>query len=259
MTAWRGISAGGLHRRRGFAGAATLLLHGGMFALIWLLAMPHADEPVEKMSVTAFDIEKAGLESPEAPQEEQVETPPTPPEPVIVPIMPFPLETDNPMPVAMIEQETAEGGGGGCDLTGTVQAAMRADPAIEATLPSIAEDRRSVANALALWKGRWVEPDRRLPPEAIMAIRETVQRVIASAPEPCRTMELRGPRLLYVPGQDRTTVLAMGSGRWSWQEVADSAEAETDDTDRRGGRQRPMTPVTDRVQKIMQSVWGVEP
>ncbi|MGB7409025.1 MAG: hypothetical protein WA908_11010, partial [Pontixanthobacter sp.] len=162
-------------------------------------------------------------------------------------------------PAATIEQEAVAASGGGCDLTGTVEDVLQADAEIERVLPSIRRDRRSVANALALWKGEWVEPDRRLPPEALAAIKTGVERAVAAAPGACRRQILRGPRLLYLPGEGKTTVLAMGSGEWTWQAVADGVSAErervvntSDDT--RPDTQKPQ-PRT-RMEKLRDRIFG---
>ena len=210
--------------RRGVAASATMILHVAAFILILWLAAPGGDAVADQAAITTFDVEQDGPASPDPPREEQVETPPTPPEPVIVSIAEIILPSENDMPVAMIEQTAAAGSGGGCDLTATVQSALRADPEIETALPMIPPERRSVANALALWKGGWVEPDARLPAQALDAIRDTMGRVVAAAPPACRSQILRGPRFIYLPGAGRTTVLSMGSGQWSWQEVVDTPE-----------------------------------
>ncbi|MGB3738431.1 MAG: hypothetical protein WA948_03670 [Pontixanthobacter sp.] len=210
--------------RRGAAASATVILHLIAFALILWLASPGGNAVADQTAITTFDVEQDGPASPEPPQEEQVETPPTPPEPVIVPVAEIILPSENDMPVAIIEQAAAAGSGGGCDLTATVQTALQAEPDIERTLPTISRERRSSANALALWKGAWVEPDALLPAEALDAIRDTMALAVAAAPDACRMQMLSGPRFIYLPGPGRTTVLAMGSGKWSWQEVVDTPD-----------------------------------
>lgn len=216
--------------KRGFAGVMTVALHG--LAAVLLLMISTASKPVEtRPAVTTFDVEQPGPPSLEPPKPKQVETPPQPPEPVIVPVAQIILPTDNFIPVSTVEQVASEASGGGCNLTGTVQLALRADEQVTLDLPTIPTDRRSVANALALWNVAWVEPDGQLPEAALVSIVNTVQRTVAAASDTCRLQVQRGPRLIYLPGVGKTTVLALGSGEWTWQQVAESSPFEPSESD----------------------------
>ncbi len=212
---------------RGLAATLTVAGHG-LVALILLLTTTQGN-PVEAVpAMVTFDVDQPGPPSPEPPKPKQVETPPLPPEPVIVPISEIILPTDNAMSVSVLEQVASEASGGGCDLTGPIQEALQADARVTTEMPSIAPDRRSVANALALWNGVWVEPDRQFPEPALASIQDTVRLTVAAASDACRLQIQRGPRLIYLSGPGKTTVLALGSGEWSWQQVVDSLEVGPD-------------------------------
>ncbi len=108
-----------------------------------------------------------------------------------------------------------------CDLTDPVQAALRNDPHVLAQLPAIPVDRRSVANAVALWNQDWVRIDDARAQAAIAPVRETVLRVVEAATDDCRNQIQAGPRLIYLSdGNGQTTIFALGSGQWTWQQVA---------------------------------------
>lgn len=211
--------------RRGTAAGLTAIIHCAvLFLALAANNRPDAEIPA---AIATFDVSEVGPPNP-APQEPEqpIDIPPQPPEPVLVPPVLLPVPVVNPMVVALLEQADAMSSGGGCDLTAPVQAALQANPDVIKSLPSIAADRRSVANVLALWDQTWVEPDPRLPETALQTVRETVVLTIAAASQACQLQAQQGPRLLYLPVQGETTVLALGSGEWSWKQVADSADPE---------------------------------
>lgn len=124
--------------------------------------------------------------------------------------------------------------GDACDLTGPVQSALQANPDVRLRLPMIPADQRSVANAIMVWNAGWLHTDDAIAKNAYAAIRDTVAGAVMAASDECRSQIQRGPRLVLVPGDalpgdalpgDRgeTTVLALGSGQWTWQQVADTA------------------------------------
>lgn len=196
--------------------------------VVLVLAMSSYDRTVTKdpPALLTFTIEQPGPPAPELAKPPQpVEVPPQPPEPIVLPTLP-PLPTDNALVVALLAQADASASGGGCDLTAPVEAALQADTIVAETLPSIAPDRRSVANALAVWNQLWINADAQFPETALEAIRETVRLTVVAASDACRSQPQSGPRLVYLVGQNQTTVLALGSGEWTWQQVADSADPE---------------------------------
>lgn len=209
--------------RRATAAGLTLLVH--LLVLILALSSFGGAKMVEPPALATFAVDLPGPPAPDPPQVPQpIEVPPQPIEPVIVPPVEIQLPTDNPLIVALLAEADANASGGGCDLTAPVEAALQSDTIVAETLPSIARDRRSVANALAVWNQRWIKADTKFPEEALSAIRETVRLTVIAASDACRAQTQSGPRLVYLGGQDQTTVLALGSGEWTWQQVADSAD-----------------------------------
>lgn len=212
--------------RRTAAGTAIGAHLLAFSALLWMQAeRAHQSPP----TIATFDVTVPGPPSPDPPElETRIETPPEPLADIIVPPVDMVLSVENTISVAVLKQEKARAAGGGCDLTAPVQAALRADPLITELMPTIDRDRRSVANALAIWNEEWVAADARFPPETLAAIRDVVRRTVDGASPACRMQELGGPRLLYVPIENTTTVLAVGSGRWTWGDVATTADPDVD-------------------------------
>lgn len=209
--------------RRATAAGLTFLVH--LLVLILALSSFGGAKTIEQPALATFAIELPGPPDPDPPQAPQpIKVPPQPAEPIIVPPVEIQLPTDNPLIVALLAQANENASGGGCDLTAPVEAALQSDTNVAETLPSIARDRRSVANALAVWNQRWIKADEKFPEKALDAIRETVRLTVVAASDACRAQTQNGPRLVYLVGQDQTTVLALGSGEWTWQQVADSAD-----------------------------------
>jgi hypothetical protein len=104
-----------------------------------------------------------------------------------------------------------------------VQAALQSSDAVRTTVPLIPPDKRSVANAIMVWKVGWLAEDRQLDATAVAVIREVVAETIAAATTECRLQPQAGPRLLLLSGTGDTVVLAVGSGRWRWQDLLDTA------------------------------------
>ena len=133
------------------------------------------------------------------------------------------LPTDSMLLVATLDQADSAANGGTCDLTAPVQAALQSSEAVRASLPLIPADKRSVANAVMVWKVSWLAEDQQLDATAIAAIRDVVAETIADATPECRLQPQAGPRLLLLSGPGDTVVLAVGSGQWRWQDLLDTA------------------------------------
>ncbi len=142
-----------------------------------------------------------------------------PPPLVTPPIVPLPVSlppaaaTALPAPVA-----------GSCDLTDTVQAALRADPTARSALGEMPPQAHSVANAVMLWDGRWIDGGK-----ALDRIRTIVLATLRAASADCREATQAGPRLIVIAGHP-DFVLALGSGRWRWGDLDTPRDAHTDPT-----------------------------
>ncbi|MGX7896497.1 hypothetical protein [Tsuneonella sp. HG222] len=211
------------NRRRATGIFVTSSVHVGA-----LLALLHStvEAPAGRAeTITAIDISSPKPAEPETPKQAQpVEVPPQPLEPIVLP-PPF-IPSENEVVAALLEEAAATPLSGGCDLTAPVQAALQLNPDLELELPTIADERLSVARALAVWKDAWAEPDERLPEKALASIRDTMRQTILAASDDCRMQVQTGPRLVYLTHDAETVTLALGSGEWTWQEVADTADPE---------------------------------
>jgi hypothetical protein len=201
--------------------ALTVGIHGFLLLLIVSARSEAQQSPTEALAT--FDVSDPGPPAPEPttePQPREVE--PTPPQLIVIPPPALEIPTLSPMVVSLLERADTQAAGG-CDLTYPVQVALQTSPEVQRELPRIPEQRRSVANAVAIWNQTWFEPDEQLSQSVVLAIRGTVAATVAAASDACRLQLQGGPRLIYLPGIPDTTVLALGSGEWTWQQVADSA------------------------------------
>lgn len=173
--------------------------------------------------MNVFDVSStvATAGPPKALQPEPVK--PTPPQPIVVPPPEILFPTPNTLLIAMLDQTASAANGGTCDLTAPVQAALQSSEAVRASLPLIPPDKRSVANAIMVWKVAWLAEDQQLGATAVDVIRDVIADTIAAATPECRLQPQTGPRLLLLSGPGDTVVLAVGSGQWRWQDLLDTA------------------------------------
>ena len=154
-----------------------------------------------------------------------------PPPPDIEPIFvdapsPNPEFAEIPDPLANVAEFVAAAAaaqpgvpGQACPLAQWIQDALRAEPGVMAGLAVIPRQSRSVANAIMLWDGRWV-PARQPAAEAGLApIRAAIVAGVEAAPAHCRQQRLNGPLLITLVGERDTTLLAVGSGEWTWGDI----------------------------------------
>ena len=110
--------------------------------------------------------------------------------------------------------------GTGCDLSDAVQARLRSSPEVTAALQRMPRNARSVADAIMLWDGHWIDADSVGGGSALDPIRAAVSAAIRAAPAACRDALVTGPRLAIVPGVSGNLVLAFGSGQWTWAQLS---------------------------------------
>ncbi len=199
-------------------------MHVGLFGL--LLVPDRAETQSVTSVLRIFDVNiKAADTKPEPPKTPQPSpVKPTPPQPIVVPPPEIAVPNVSTIAVAMLDQTQNAANGGACDLTAPVQAALQSSEAVLASLPLIPPDKRSVANAIMVWKVAWLVDDQRLDATAVAAIQSVVAETVAAATPECRLQPQAGPRLLLLSGTGDTVVLAVGSGQWRWQDVLDTAE-----------------------------------
>lgn len=110
--------------------------------------------------------------------------------------------------------------GGGCDIGGSLALRIGSDTVMRDVLASMPREALSVANAVQVWDGSWIESaDKRAGP-ALAAVRLAILEAIEAAPADCRNQPLAGPRFVILPErQSSTTILVVGSGSWRWADL----------------------------------------
>ncbi|CAN5714064.1 hypothetical protein BH11PSE1_BH11PSE1_05020 [soil metagenome] len=130
---------------------------------------------------------------------------------------PFTLDGDIANAVVTAANAASAASGQACDLTQWLQAALQANPQTQTALAQIPRPARSVANAMMLWNGRWTPT--LAAATGLQTLRSAVLSGVASAPEACRAELIRGPVLLTLVDSTGSTVLAVGSGEWRWNDL----------------------------------------
>ena len=115
------------------------------------------------------------------------------------------------------EGRATPGAVGQCAIAEAVARAFVGDPAVSAAIAAAQPPVRLESGAIALWNGRWV--DRAGDNGALAPLRRVARRTAASFPGECRTMRMVGPRLIPFDDARRTSLVVIGSGTWSWDEV----------------------------------------
>lgn len=199
--------------RRSLLLSSVLSVHAAL--LVWIAADTVAPAaPAKAATLAVFDV--APL-APAVPRASSIPKPaplPTTPPPVAPPVIAPP-----PPPIGPPLAAAVETGSGACDLTDSVQTALRDDSEARAALLALPPRARSVANAVMLWDGRWAAEDDPPATRAITRVRRVVGMVVAGASDECRQATQAGPRLITVAGPP-DMVLALGSGRWRWADLA---------------------------------------
>lgn len=223
-------SAGDFIERRSERAAAAVLVVLLHAAVISLILVSRARLPIEPTSsLAAFNVgtgdDRPRTIHPVRAHRAKAVAPPTP-TPTHLPLVD--LANSEPVQPSLATPPTADielagvAAGAGCDLTPSVQDALRGSGDISRYLPNIPVDRRSIANAIVVWNAGWTNPDAAPGQSAYATIRQTITQTVLAASAKCRSQVQAGPRLIYLPGDaGRTAVLVLGSGNWTWQQVAD--------------------------------------
>jgi hypothetical protein len=123
---------------------------------------------------------------------------------------------------AMQALAATQAGGKSCQIFEVLQTMLKTSDEVGRALPLIPAQARSVANAVLLWDGHWVDASTVGGPASLAPIQSTVLLAVAAAPPTCQAELVRGPRLITVGDTRDTTVLAFGSGEWRWGDILTS-------------------------------------
>jgi hypothetical protein len=245
-----------VRRRRLIACAASLALHLVLLAALFsATASPRLKAIPEPPSLTValvsgLTLEPAALPAPRptarsalAPPPPSAPPRPTPPEAAASVNVAAPILADAPIssvsitPVSLTAAPVslpgpsvqvqasdparagARSGGADCDLTGPLQARLQADAEVMSELSRIPRQARSVANAIMLWDGRWAPIEARGAAALADPLHQAIIAAVRTLSPTCLAQPVLGPRLLTLTDPQGATVLALGSGGWSWGQL----------------------------------------
>lgn len=106
-----------------------------------------------------------------------------------------------------------------CDLTPALQAALQNDVRVRDELAQIPRQARSVANAVQLWDGAWIDANAIGGAAIADPLRAAIVAIVSQAPAVCHDQAVLGPRLFAVVDPRGTIVVALGSGLWKWSDL----------------------------------------
>jgi len=114
----------------------------------------------------------------------------------------------------LVGAETAGsgGGGGGCDMAGRVQEALRKDRLVHAAVSGLG------GKAMLVWDGDWVWMHGDVG-RGLTAVRQAMAFEIAFAPEACRSKPMHGLVVFSVNASQGPVRLAVGLDRWRWSDL----------------------------------------
>lgn len=120
--------------------------------------------------------------------------------------------------VALAANAATGAPGDSCKLGAWLQEAMQENDGIAKALHQVPRQTRSVANAVMLWNGQWVEP---VPAAAagVTSLQRAILAGIQSAPPQCLRQPVNGPLLIAIQEEDEIVLLAIGSGQWRWADL----------------------------------------
>ena len=217
--------------------AASVIVHAALFALMLRMSpSPPTGAEVgaitvslvagEAVAETAPRLRADAQATPPATAVEVVESPPllptdVDPQYVDVPEPVSDVAQRDPLndPVALFVSTAATSAlGEACHLSEWLRLALQEDPQVQAALVAVPRPARSIANALMLWDGDWVEP-RMQNGQSVATIRAALMAGIRAAPQACQDEAVRGPELLTLTEGASVTILAVGSGAWRWADL----------------------------------------
>jgi hypothetical protein len=161
---------------------------------------------------------------------------PTPVKKPHEPVVSLPAIIKTKVTIAVEQPVSGTGIGTGCSLASTIATAIEGDPNAMQALAALPASYRTAADAVMLWNGEWAHDDTAsLSPTAafsffapaaepddgpIAPLKNIVVMTLAMAPEDCLQATVAGPQLIPIHEQNRTTMLAIGSGEWQWANLA---------------------------------------
>lgn len=110
------------------------------------------------------------------------------------------------------------GGGNKCEAAGAILQELQSDEKALGALERLPRESLSVAQAVQLWNGVWVDEADLGGKGVTLPIREALVRAVLNAPD-CLDTPFAGPRFLVVQVESGPIVVVIGSGEWRWREL----------------------------------------
>ncbi len=125
--------------------------------------------------------------------------------------------TSRPTQAAPSPLQTA--GGKSCQILENLKLDLQGSEAVKAALTLIPTKSLSVAKAIVLWDGRWIDASSVGGSSALASIEQAVSQIVNAAPPNCQLEAVQGVRFITLGDSRDTTVLAFGSNDWTWADV----------------------------------------
>ncbi len=202
---------GPIGNRRGVVVAAVTTLH--LLLASVLMVAPHGmPSPVAAPAMVLLAIPAPRAEAP------IVEPPPEVVPPAVVAAA-MPVEPDPPQVIVAAMPSLAGGPPGPCAPAAALQSALASAPEVRTALAAVPTRQRSVADAIVIWNSGWaaLASNDRAP---LASVRAVVTQTLRAMPAACLAEAVDGPRLVLIDAGAGTIVLAFGSGKWRWQDLA---------------------------------------
>ena len=141
-------------------------------------------------------------------------------------ILPTPASADAPpvlsdadaQALSQFQPASAQAGAGpSCNLTSALVRDFSQNPVVQQAVAELPAGEKSVANAVQMWDGAW-PIETQSGGKALL--RALLAREIAAAPADCLNQVNTGPVFFMVPQGAVTVVVAVGSGQWTWGQLA---------------------------------------
>lgn len=203
-----------LRRQRTAVLATVFALH----ALLLALFLRQADRVVPPPKRSAIAMISLDVERPAA-----AKPPP--------PMLPSPLaKTFKPITEVSIatvnESDAPAGASAACNTLEVVLDGLLIDPDTVAAVHNAPPDARSIAGAVMMWNEAWI-PAAVEPTAPLWLVRANIEHTLATLSDPCLDEAIIGPRLLPLPdaGGTGNMFVVVGSGNWTWRQMAAPPEA----------------------------------
>jgi hypothetical protein len=134
-------------------------------------------------------------------------------------------------PWAPLRVEGIKDGEADCAIAEGLQSVLQDDTSIKPLLRQVPRSQRSVANVIMAWDGAWVDEPNEIATDANRneaALTNTflkvkIQAYLESVSPQCLSHTVSGPAFILINDAREPTVLAFGSGKWRWADLAASA------------------------------------